>query len=82
MFGFITGKIKAWALAAAAVALPLLYIIGRKDGKKASQVQQLKDAVENNDDRADFYRQMAEYPDDYPRLTRHDLVERLRSSGL
>ena len=82
MFGFITGKIKTWALTAAAIALPLLYIIGRKDGRKASQVQQLKDAAENNHDRAEFYRRMADYPDDHGRLTRHDLVERLRSDGL
>jgi len=82
MFGFITGKIKAWAIAAAAIALPLLYILGRKDGSKVSQVQQLKDAVENNHDRAEFYKRMADYPDDYIWFTRPDLVERLRSKGL
>ena len=82
MFGFITGKIKTWALAAAAIALPLIYILGRKDGSKASQVQQLKDAAETNNDRAEFYRRIADYPDDYGRFNRHDLVERLRSGGL
>jgi len=82
VFGFISGKIKTWAIAAAAVALPLLYVLGRKDGRKASQVQQLKDAAETNYDRAEFYKKMADYPDDNARFTRHDLVERLRTKGL
>lgn len=82
MLGFVTGKIKTWALAAAMIALPILYILGRKDGRKASQVQQLKDAAETNNDRAEFYKRMAEYPDDHGRFSRHDLVERLRSGGL
>jgi len=82
MLGFVTGKIKTWALAAAMIALPVLYVLGRKDGRHASKAQQLKDAAETNNERADFYKKMADYPDDDARFTRHDLVERLRSGGL
>ena len=33
MFGMITGKIKTYLIAGLAVLLPILYVLGRKDGK-------------------------------------------------
>jgi len=79
MLGFLTGRVKTWALAALAAALPIIYVLGRKDGRHVSKAQQLKEAAETNDERADFYKRMSDFPNDDERFTRHDLVERLRS---
>jgi hypothetical protein len=85
MFGLLTGKIKTYLVAALAVLLPVLYVLGRKDGKNLEKSKVLKDALENEQDKSQFYRSMDknnhEIENDAPR-DRRSLTERLRDNGL
>ena len=78
---FIVGKIKTYIIGALAVLLPILYVLGRKDGKKIEQTKVLADDLQARDKAADFYKAMAEHEDFNP-TSRNDLTERLRRDGL
>lgn len=85
MFGFITGKLKTIVIAALAVLLPILYILGRRDQKSVDRVDRLEDALDTEKDRADFYRDMDKYNheiEDNTPSTRDDIIKRLRERGL
>jgi hypothetical protein len=86
---FIWSKIKAglafilWG--ALAVILPILYILGRKDGAAKEQAQKAEEAVKAEKERAEFYKEMGEEKDEIVRnkpTDKHDLVNRLRDNGL
>ena len=70
---------------ALAALLPILYIIGRKDGAKIEEVKQVKASAKAAEQRADFYKEMEttnnEIESTKPR-DRDDVVERLREHGL
>jgi len=78
---FIFGKIKTYIIGALAVLLPILYVLGRKDGKKIEKTKVLADELQAKDKATDFYKAMAEHEDFNP-TSRNDLTERLRRDGL
>jgi len=86
---FLWSKIKGglflilWG--AVAVILPMLYLLGRKDGASKEQVQKAEEAVKAEKERAEFYKVMGEEKDEIVRnktSSKHDLVTRLRDNGL
>ena len=68
-----------------AALLPILYIIGRRDGAKVEEVKQVKASAKAAEQRADFYKEMEttnnEIESTKPR-TRDDITDRLREHGL
>lgn len=79
---FILGKIKTYVIAALSLLLPILYVFGRKDGKKLEKQKILADELEAQRDVSDFYKAMAEHEDDFNPVSRNDLTDRLRRDGL
>ena len=84
MFGLIS-KIKIIVAGIVAALLPILYIIGRKDGAKVEEVKQVKASAKAAENRAEFYKEIEstnnEIESNKPR-TRDDLTNRLRDNGL
>lgn len=84
MFG-IFSKIKIMVAGLVAALLPILYIVGRRDGAKVEEVKQVKASAKAAEDRAEFYKEMEttnnEIESNKPR-TRDDLTDRLRNNGL
>lgn len=78
----IFGRLKSILIAVLAVALPILYIIGRVKGREAEKNQVLKDELEVSQEANTFYKAMAEHEQDGSIATRSGLVERLRKDGL
>ena len=81
MFSILTGKLKIYLYAAFAALLPILYILGRKDGAKLNEVEHLIDDVETEKDRAEFYKNM-EADESTSINNRSELIDRLRDKGL
>lgn len=79
---FILGKLKTYVIAALAVLLPILYVLGRRDGKKIAQTAVLKDELKSQAEASDFYKSMAEHDEDYIPTNTTDLSDRLRKHGL
>lgn len=83
--GGILTKIQIVIAAVVAALLPILYIIGRRDGAKGEVVKQTQAALEAEKTRADFYQSIEEANNeaesDKPRSAA-DLTERLRGRGL
>ena len=84
MFG-IFSKVKIIVAGIVAALLPILYIIGRRDGAKVEEVKQVKASAKAAEDRAEFYKEMEttnnEIESTKPR-TRDDITDRLRQHGL
>jgi hypothetical protein len=84
MFG-IFSKVKIMVAGIVAALLPILYIIGRRDGAKVEEVKQVKASAKAAEDRAEFYKEMEttnnEIESNKPR-TRDDITDRLRKHGL
>lgn len=78
---FIIGKIKTYIIGALAVLLPILYVLGRKDGKTIEKSKVLADELQAKDKAKDFYKAMAEHEEFNP-TSRDDLTNRLRRDGL
>lgn len=81
MFNII-GKIKTVLLAVTAILLPILYVLGRKDGGKEAKNDVLADDLEAQKKVSDFYKAMAEDAEDFNPTSRSDLTDRLRRDGL
>lgn len=79
---FIFGKIKTYLITALAILLPILYVLGRKDGKKLEQHKVLADDLDAEKKVSDFYKAMAEHEDEFNPTSRSDLTNRLRRDGL
>lgn len=78
---FIFGKIKTYIIAALAIALPILYIIGRVKGSANEQNKVLKDDLQAQKKAKDFYKAMSEH--EKTNITDRDgLTDRLRGNGL
>lgn len=81
----IFGNLKTILLGVVAALLPILYIIGRRDGVKGEVIKQMKDAQEAAEETAEFYREIEQENNEIestkPR-TRDDLSKRLRGNGL
>jgi hypothetical protein len=84
MFG-IFSKVKIMVAGIVAALLPILYIIGRRDGAKVEEVKQVKASAKAAEERAEFYKEMEttnnEIESNKPR-TRDDITDRLRKHGL
>lgn len=78
---FVLGKIKTYIIAALTVILPILYILGRKDGKKLEKAKVIADELQAQKKAKDFYKAMAEHEEFNPN-NRDDLTDRLRRDGL
>ena len=81
MFSLLTGKLKIYLYAAFAALLPILYVLGRKDGCKINEVKHLKDDLETEKERAEFYKKM-EADESTSINNRDELIDRLRDTGL
>ena len=78
---FIFGRIKTYIIAALAIALPILYIIGRVKGSANEQNKVLKDDLQAQEKAKDFYKAMSEH--EKTTITDRDgLTDRLRGNGL
>jgi 2-hydroxy-3-keto-5-methylthiopentenyl-1-phosphate phosphatase len=78
---FIFGKIKTLIIAALAITLPLLYVMGRMKGSSAEKKKILEDEVEASNKSKEFYKKMNEHEDDFF-VDRASVSKRLRKSGL
>lgn len=78
----IVGKIKNILLAILAILLPILYILGRKDGGAKVKNNVLADELDAQKKASDFYKAMAEDAEDFNPTSRGDLTDRLRRDGL
>ena len=78
---FIVGKIKTYIIGALAVLLPILYVLGRKDGKTIEKSKVLADDLQAEKKASDFYKAMAEHEEFNP-TSRDDITDRLRRDGL
>ena len=79
---FIVGKIKLYLITAIAVLLTILYVLGRKDGKKIEKQKVLADELQAQTKASDFYKAMAEHEEDTSVSSRDGLITRLRRDGL
>ena len=78
---FVFGKIKTYIIATLALALPIIYLMGRVKGKAAEKNKVLTDELQAQEKATDFYKSMAENETD--NLTdRKSIADRLRSNGL
>ena len=85
LLGGILSKIQIVIAAVVAALLPILYIIGRRDGAKGEVVKQTKAALEAEKTKAEFYQKIEEANNEAesnkPRGV-DDLTDRLRGRGL
>lgn len=78
---FIFGKIKTYIIAALAMAIPIIYIMGRVTGASKEKNKVLQDDLQAEKKNTDFYKKMAEHEED--NITdRNGLTDRLRGNGL
>jgi|TARA_R110002124_G_scaffold69913_1_gene187621 hypothetical protein len=81
MLSLLTGKIKIVAMGMLAALLPILYILGRKDGTKLNENKYIKHDLEQEIAKSEFYKSMES--DEITSVdTRDELVTRLRDKGL
>jgi hypothetical protein len=81
----IWGKIKIILAGAVAMLLPILYLLGRRDGTKLEKGKAVEAALKAEHEKANFYKEMEqktnEIQNNAPR-TRDDLSKRVREHGL
>jgi len=78
---FVFGKIKTYIIAALAMAIPIIYIMGRVTGASKEKTKVLQDDLQAEKKNTDFYKAMAEHEED--NITdRNGLTDRLRGNGL
>jgi len=78
----IFGRIKDMIIATLALALPIIYIMGRVKGKAAERNKVLRDDLKTKEKTNDFYKAMAEHEDDPSTSDRDSFIKRLRRDGL
>jgi hypothetical protein len=78
---FLFSKIKTYAIGALALALPILYLMGKVRGAANEKNKTLTDELEAQNQASDFYQKMAEH--ETSAITdRPSLLNRLRKDGL
>ena len=78
---FLFGKIKTYIIGALALALPIIYAMGKVMGAAKEKNKVIKDELEASEKANDFYKAMAE--DEEDAITdRPSLIKRLRGNGL
>jgi len=78
---FIFGKIKTYIIATLALALPIIYVMGRVKGKAAEKNKILRDELQAQEKATNFYKAMSENEEDVI-TDRPSLLSRLRKDGL
>lgn len=78
---FIFGKIKTYIIAALAMAIPIIYVMGRVIGASKEKNKVIKDELQASEKAGDFYKAMAENEEDTI-TDRPSLIKRLRGNGL
>ena len=77
----IFSKIKTYIIGALAMAIPIIYFMGKVMGASKEKNKVLKDELEVQGKASDFYKNMAEHETDT--LTdRKSVTDRLRNNGL
>lgn len=77
----IFGKIKSYIIMALAMAIPIIYVVGRVKGAAKEKNKVLKDDLQAQEKSTDFYKAMAEHEEDTI-TDRKSLADRLRGNGL
>ena len=78
---FLFGKIKTYIIGALALALPIIYVMGKVMGAAKEKNKVIKDELQASEKATDFYKAMAE--DEEDAITdRKSLTDRLRGNGL
>ena len=78
---FLFSKIKTYAIGALALALPIIYLMGKVRGAANEKNKILTDELEAQNQASDFYKKMAEHENSAV-TDRPSLVNRLRNDGL
>ena len=78
---FLFGKIKTYIIGALALALPIIYAMGKVMGAAKEKNKVIKDELEASEKATDFYKAMAENEEDAI-TDRKYLTDRLRGNGL
>lgn len=78
---FIFGKIKTYIIGALALALPIIYVMGKVMGAAKEKNKVIKDELQASEKANDFYKAMAENEKDAI-TDRPSLIKRLRGNGL
>jgi len=78
---FIFGKIKTYIIGALALALPIIYVMGKVMGAAKEKNKVIKDELQASEKASDFYKAMAENEEDAI-TDRPSLIKRLRGNGL
>lgn len=78
---FIFGKIKTYIIGALALAIPIIYVMGKVMGASKEKNKVIKDELQASEKAKNFYKAMSENETD--NLTdRKSVTDRLRSNGL
>lgn len=78
---FLFGKIKTYIIGALALALPIIYVMGKVMGAAKEKNKVIKDELQASEKASDFYKAMAQ--DEEDAITdRPSLISRLRKDGL
>ena len=78
---FIFGKIKTYIIAALALAIPIIYVMGKVMGASKEKNKVIKDELQASEKAGDFYKAMAENEtNDF--TDRKSITDRLRGNGL
>ena len=78
---FIFDKIKTYIIGALALALPIIYVMGKVMGAAKEKNKVIKDELQASEKANDFYKAMAENEEDAI-TDRPSLIKRLRGNGL
>lgn len=82
MLGLITGRIKTFVIAALALLMPILFVVGRSSGKQSEKDKILREELEASQKKNTFYKALSEHEKDHTIDTRDGLINRLRGKGL
>lgn len=78
---FIFGKIKTYIIGALALAIPVIYVMGKVVGANKEKNKILKDDLQASKKKTNFYKAISEHEEDTI-TDRKSLTERLRGNGL
>lgn len=78
---FIFSKIKTYIIGALALAIPIIYVMGKVVGANKEKNKILKDDLQASKKKTNFYKAISEHEEDTI-TDRKSLTERLRGNGL
>lgn len=78
---FIFGKIKSYIIGALALALPIIYLMGKVTGAAKEKNKVLRDDLQAEKKTSNFYKAMANH-EDHNISDSKSLTDRLRGNGL